>query len=103
MRENMDQKHSIFGHVSCSTLVLNALKLNLDPVNATCDSIVVQETCQLVSSELVTVNIDVNGFTNTPRSIQVLQHLSNAAGDFTLHDGNGASNPNISVISAPNF
>ena len=97
------RKNSIFGHVLCSTLVLNALKLNLDPANATCDSIVVQETCQLVSSELVTINIDVSGFTNTPRSIQVLQHLPNAADDFTFYDGNGASDPNIFVISAPNF
>ena len=47
-------------------------------------TIVVQETCQLVSSELVTITIDVNGFTNIPRSFQVLQQPPNAAHDFTL-------------------
>ena len=65
-------------------MVLNALKLNLDPANTTGDSIVVQETCQLVSSELVTITIDVNGFTNILRSFQVLQQPPNAAQDFTL-------------------
>ena len=84
-------------------MILNALKLNPDPANATCDFIVVQETCQLVSSELVIINIDVNGFAYTPRSLQVLQHPQNAAHDFTLHDGNGAPYPNVLVISAPNF
>ena len=84
-------------------MILNALKLNLDPPNATYDSIVVQETCQLVLSELVTINIDVNGYTNTPRSFQVLQHPTNAARGFTLHHGNGALDPNVLAISAPNF
>ena len=84
-------------------LILNALKLNLDPPNATYDSITVQETCQLVSSELVTINNDVNAFTSTPWTFQILQHPTNGARDFTLHYGNGAPDPNVLVISAPNF
>ena len=84
-------------------MVLNALKLNLDPANATVDSIVVQETCQLVSSELVTITIDVNGFTSIPRSFQVLQQPPNAAHDFTLRYSNGAPDRNVLVIAVPNI
>ena len=82
-------------------MVLNALKLNLDPANSTGESIVVQEIFQLVSRELVTTNVDINGYIITHRSIQDLQHPPNKARDFTLHDRNGA--PNVLVISALNF
>ena len=83
-------------------MILNALMLNLDLASATYDSAVVEETCKLVSSELVTIIFDVNGFTHTPGSFQVLQHPPNASCDWTLRYGNGASNPNVLVISAPN-
>ena len=79
-------------------MVLNALKLNLDPANSTGESIVVQEIFQLVSRELVTTNVDINGYIITH---QDLQHPPNIARDFTLHDRNGA--PNVLVISALNF
>ena len=82
-------------------MVLNALKLNLDPANSTGESIVVQETFQLVSRELVTINVDVNRHIITHWSIQDLQHPPNTAPDFTLHDRNGA--PNVLVRSAFNF
>ena len=77
-------------------MVLNALKWNLDPEKATGDSIVMQGTCQVVSSELVTITIDVNELTNTPPSFQVLQQPPIAARDFTIYR-------NVLVIGVPYF
>ena len=50
----------------------------------------------MVSSELVTITIDVNELTNTPPSFQVLQQPPIAARDFTIYR-------NVLVIGVPNF
>ena len=82
-------------------MVLNAMKSNLDLSNVTCYSMVLQKTKPVVSKNLLSINIDLNGFTNIPWSYEVLQHPLNAASNFKLHDGDGVPEPNLLGSSGP--
>ena len=55
-------------------MIQNALTLNLDPPDARCDSVVLQEAFVPDKSELVAIPINTDGLTSTPWVVEYSQH-----------------------------
>ena len=80
----------------------NALTLNLDPPNARCDSVVLQETCVPDRSELVAIPYNTDGFTSSPWFIDSSQHLQNVTHSSTSQEERNEPKLNVILIVASN-
>ena len=75
--------------------------LNLDPPDARCNSIVVQEACVPDQSQLVVITDNIDGFTSNPLIVDSSQHLQNDIHSSISHEESGEPELNVILIVVP--
>ena len=75
--------------------------LNLDPPDARCDSIVVQEACVPDQSQLVAITDNIDGFTSNPLIADSSQHLQNDMHSSISYEESGEPELNVILIVVP--
>ena len=75
--------------------------LNLDPPDARCDSIAVQEACVPDQSQLVAITDNIDGFTSNPLIVDSSQHLQNDMHSSISYEESGEPELNVILIVVP--